>query len=181
LSTVLIENTDVRDLSYYRDELPGAARGTTPAYPKGCATYLLWHDRELLYVGQTYALGVRISRHGGKPYDYVTWMTFDTSGEARYWEGELIRAFLPDLNVDLGVNAMAAIRRGELADRLMPLPEAAKLLAVHPRTVKRRFTADLIPRAAIFKTPFPLLRWFVRREWVAAQMTDTHEQIGVTP
>jgi hypothetical protein len=172
LDTVVITDTEVRELSYYRDELSGAARRATSQYPKGYAVYLLWHERELLYVDHTYALGVRLSQHGSKPYDYVTWMLFDTGGEARYWEGELIRAYLPDLNVDLGVNAMAAIQRGELADRLMPLPDASKLLAVHPRTVKRRFAAHQIPTAAIFKTPFPLLRWFVRRSWVEAQMTN---------
>lgn len=170
--TVVVITAELHDLAFYHDDLPGTARGDTDSLPEVNAVYLLWRGQELLYVGCTTGLRQRMHHHARKPYDYMTWMTFGTSGEARYWEGELIRAYLPDLNTDLGVNAMAAIRRGELADRLMPLPEASKLLAVHPRTMKRRFAARHIPTAAIFKTPFPLLRWYVRRQWVEAQMAE---------
>jgi hypothetical protein len=180
LDTVVITDTEVRDLAYYRDELPGAERGDISCVPVGCAVYLLWQGRALIYVGCTESLDQRLPQHARKPYDYVTWMSHDVLGPARFWEGELIRAFLPPLNVDLGVNAMTAIRSGELSDRLMPLPEAAEILAVHPRTIKRRFTHDRVPTAAIFKTPFPLLRWYVRRDWVEAQMTNTDTLTGST-
>lgn len=105
--------------------LPDAAAAAKPGvvdFAKQCAVYLLHHDREIIYVGQTVELGPRLREHTKSPHLHNRWNRFSWFGFRKVIHRDMGPGCLgkPILPSDFGIDEWMKTVEGILIAALEP-------------------------------------------------------------